>query len=34
VLGRSAARRLEVTLYSYTVVIATAAAVVIYFIQR
>ena len=31
-LGRRAA--LEVTLYSYTVVIATAAAVVIYFIQR
>jgi FHA domain len=34
VLGRSAARRLEVTLYSYAVVIATAVAVVIYFIQR
>ena len=34
VLGAGAARRLEVTVYSYTAVIATAAAVVIYFIQR
>lgn len=34
VRGRSAARRLEATLYSYALVTATAVAVVIYFIQR
>ena len=34
VLGRSAARRLEVTLYSYTAVIVAAGGVAIYFIQR
>lgn len=34
VLGAGGARRLEVTVYSYTVVIATAVAVVIYFVQR
>ncbi len=34
VLGRSAARRLEATLYSYTAVIVAAGGVAIYFIQR
>ena len=34
VLGAAAARRVEAVAYSYTVVIATAVAVVIYFIQR
>jgi hypothetical protein len=34
VLGRSAARRLEVTLYSYAAVIVAAGGVAIYFIQR
>ena len=34
VLGAGAARRVEAVAYSYTVVLATAVAVVIYFIQR
>jgi hypothetical protein len=34
VLGAAAARRVEAVAYSYTVVLATAVAVVIYFIQR
>jgi hypothetical protein len=34
VLGAAAARRVEAVAYSYTVVLATAVAVVLYFIQR
>jgi len=34
VLGAGAARKVEAVAYSYTVVLATAVAVVIYFIQR
>jgi hypothetical protein len=34
VLGAAAARKVEAVVYSYTVVLATAVAVVLYFIQR
>ena len=34
VLGAAAARRVEAVAYSYTVVLATAVAVVLYFVQR
>lgn len=34
VLGAAAARKVEAVAYSYTVVLATAVAVVVYFIQR